>query len=174
MKRRPPGSIDCVVPWGRAFSCSLLPGCYLGLLGFNALWAVEHHLNHSVLHQRGKSKEQASNEPNVDSLDVGHFGQLGSQGSALGGQREHWEDACIKQTNQGLAIVSNIWLICYFVPLFFIPSWYVAYKIFLRDRSCEGKSSKLHQKKKNLKEMAALQWMSASPWQPAISSTVGF
>lgn len=89
MKRSPSGSVDRVVPGGRAFPCSLLPGCYLGLLGLDAFWAVEHHLNHSILHQRGETKEQASNEPNVDSLDVRHFGQFGSQGSALGGQREY-------------------------------------------------------------------------------------
>lgn len=101
MKRRPSSSVDRVVPGGRAFPRSLLPGRYLGLLGLDAFWAVEHHLNHSVLHQRGKAKEQASNEPNVDCLDVGHFGQFRSQGSALGGQREHREDACTDRQTKG-------------------------------------------------------------------------
>lgn len=148
MKRCPPGSVDRVVPGGRAFPCSLLPGCYLGLLGLDAFWTVEHDLNHGILHQRGKTKEQASNEPNVDSLNIGHFRQFGGQGSALGGQRQHWEDACTKKTNQDLVTESNIQLILHFwriyiyiYIIFYILYWY-------------------------------LQEMSASPWQPAISSTV--
>lgn len=76
MKRRPSGPVDRVVPGSGVLSRSLLLGCYFGLLGLDAFRAVEHHLNHSVLHQRGKTKQQASNEPDVDGLDVGHFGQL--------------------------------------------------------------------------------------------------
>lgn len=76
VKRCPSGSVDRVVPGSRALSCSLLFGCYLCLLCLNAFWAVEHHLNHSILHQRGETKQQASNEPDVDSLDVGYFRQL--------------------------------------------------------------------------------------------------
>lgn len=91
MKRRPSGPVDRVVPGSRALSRSLLFRCHLGLLGLNALWAVEHDLNHSVLHQRGETKQQASDEPDVDGLDVGHFGQFRRQGGALRGQREHGE-----------------------------------------------------------------------------------
>lgn len=72
----PSGSVDRVVPGSRALSCSLFFGCYLCLLCLNAFWAVEHHLNHGILHQRGETKQQASNEPDVDSLDVGYFRQL--------------------------------------------------------------------------------------------------
>ena len=93
MERRPAGPIDRVVASGGALSCSFLLGCYLGLLRLNALRAVEHHLNHSILHQRGKTEQQASDEPDVDGLDIGHLGQLRSQGRALRGQREHREDA---------------------------------------------------------------------------------
>lgn len=93
MKRRPPGPVDRVVLGSGALSKCLLLGCHLGLLGLDALRAVEHHLNHGVLHQRGKTKQQASDEPDVDGLNVGHFGQLRSQGGALRGQRQHREDA---------------------------------------------------------------------------------
>lgn len=93
MKWRPSCPVDRVVPGGGALPCSLLLGCYFGLLCLDAFRAVEHHLNHSVLHQWGKAKQQASNEPDVDGLDVGHFGQLRSQGGALRGQREHRQDA---------------------------------------------------------------------------------
>lgn len=96
VKRCPSGSVDRVVPGSGALSCSLLFGCYLCLLCLNAFWAVEHHLNHGILHQRGETKQQASNEPDVDSLDVGYFRQLWGQGGTLRGQREHWEDACME------------------------------------------------------------------------------
>lgn len=93
MKRRPSGPVDRVVSGAGALSCSFLLICHLGLLGLDALRAVKHHLNHGVLHQRGETKQQASNEPDVDGLDVGYFGQLRSQGGALRRQREHREDA---------------------------------------------------------------------------------
>lgn len=93
MERRPSGPVDRVVASSRALSRSLLLRRYPGLLGLDALRAVEHHLDHGVLHQGGEAKQQASDEPDVDGLDVGHFGQLGGQGGALGGQREHREDA---------------------------------------------------------------------------------
>lgn len=86
MKRRPSRPIDCVVLGSRNLPQSLLLGCHFGLFSLDALRAVEHHLNHSVLHQRGETKQQASDEPDVDGLDVGHFGQLGSQGGTLRGQ----------------------------------------------------------------------------------------
>lgn len=89
MKRCPSGPVDRVVPGSRTLSRSLLFRCYLGLLCLDALRAVEKDLNHSILHQRGETKQQASDEPDVDGLDVGHFGQLRSQGSTLRGQREH-------------------------------------------------------------------------------------
>ncbi len=76
MKRRPSSPVDRVVLGSRDLPRSLLLGCHLGLLGLDALRAVKHHLNHSVLHQRGETKQQASDEPDVDGLDVGHFGQL--------------------------------------------------------------------------------------------------
>lgn len=97
MQRRPSGPVDRVVLGSGALSHSLLLGCNLGLLGLDALRAVEHHLNHGVLHQRGETKQQASDEPDVDGLDVGHFGQFLSQGGALRGQREHREDAYTKK-----------------------------------------------------------------------------
>lgn len=93
VERRPSGPVDRVVAGSRALSRSLLLRRYPGLLGLDALRAVEHHLDHGVLHQGGEAKQQASDEPDVDGLDVGHFGQLGGQGGALGGQREHREDA---------------------------------------------------------------------------------
>lgn len=93
MERRPPGPVDRVVLRGGDLSQGLLLGRDLGLLRLDALRAVEHHLNHGVLHQRGEAEQQAGDEPDVDGLDVGHLGQLRSQGGALGGQREHREDA---------------------------------------------------------------------------------
>lgn len=76
MKRCPSGPVDRVVFGAGALSRSFLLICNLGLLGLDALRAVKHHLNHGVLHQRGETKQQASNEPDVDGFDVGHFGQL--------------------------------------------------------------------------------------------------
>lgn len=76
VERRPSGSVDRVVPGGGALSRGLLFGRDLCLLGLDALRAVEHHLNHGVLHQRGEPKQQAGDEPDVDGLDVGHFRQL--------------------------------------------------------------------------------------------------
>lgn len=93
MKRRPPRAVERVVLGSGDLSQSLLLGRYLGLLRLDALGAVEHHLDHGVLHQRGETEQEASDEPDVDGLDVGHFGQLRSQRGALGGQREHREDA---------------------------------------------------------------------------------
>lgn len=93
MQWRPPGAVDRVGLGSRALSRSLLLGRHLGLLGLDALRAVEHHLNHGVLHQRGEAEQQAGDEPDVDGLDVGHLGKLRSQGGALGGQREHRQDS---------------------------------------------------------------------------------
>lgn len=93
MKRRPSGPIHRVVPGSRTLPCRLLFRRYLGLLGLNALRTVEHDLNHGVLHQRGETKQQAGDEPDVDGLDVGHFGQFRRQGGALRRQREHGEDS---------------------------------------------------------------------------------
>lgn len=93
MKRRPPRPVDHVVLGPGAFPGGLLLGRHLGLLGLDVLRAVEHHLDHGVLHQRGETKQQAADEPDVDGLDVGHLGQLRRQRGALGGEREHREDA---------------------------------------------------------------------------------
>lgn len=100
MKRRPPGPVDRVVLSSRALSQSLLLRCHLGFFSLDALRAVEHHLNHSVLHQWCETEQQASDEPDVDGLDVGHLGQLRSQGGALRGQGEHRQDAYKKREDK--------------------------------------------------------------------------
>lgn len=95
VKRRPSRPVEGVVPGSGAFSGSLFLGGDLGLLCLDALWTVQHHLNYSILHQWGEAKQQTSDQPDVNGFHIGHFGQLWSQGGALGRQREHGEDACM-------------------------------------------------------------------------------
>lgn len=101
VQRRPSGAVDRVVAGHRALPRRLLLGRHPGLLGLDALGTVEHHLDHGVLHQRGEAEQQASNEPDVDGLDVGDLGQLGGQRGALGGEGEHRQDSCERGDGTG-------------------------------------------------------------------------
>lgn len=104
VQRRPSCAVDCVVARRRAFPRRLLLGCHPGLLSLDTLRTIEHHLDHGVLHQRGEAEQQAGDEPDVDGLDVGDFGQLGGQRGALGGQGEHREDSCERETGQATSV----------------------------------------------------------------------
>lgn len=104
VQRRPSGAVDRVVARRRALSRRLLLGRHPGLLGLDALGTIEHHLDHGVLHQRGEAEQQAGDEPDVNGLDVGDLGQLGGQRGALGGQGEHREDSCERETRRPTSV----------------------------------------------------------------------
>lgn len=88
MDGRSSGPVDSVV-FGRGLALRLLPPGYFGFFCLDPLGAVEHHLDHCVLHERGEAKQQAGDEPDVDGFDVRHFRELGGEGRAFGGQRQH-------------------------------------------------------------------------------------
>lgn len=109
VQRRPSGAVDRVVAGRRALPRRLLFGRHPGLLSLDALGTVEHHLDHGVLHQRGEAKQQARDEPDVDGLDVRDLGQLGGQRGALGGEREHREDSCERETRRATSVKRKRW-----------------------------------------------------------------
>lgn len=109
VQRRPSGAVDRVVAGHRALPRRLILGRHPGLLGLDALGTVEHHLDHGVLHQRGEAEQQASNEPDVDGLDVGDLGQLGGQRGALGGEGEHRQDSCERETGRATSVKRKRW-----------------------------------------------------------------
>lgn len=114
VQRRPSGAVDRVVARRRALSRRLLLGRHPGLLGLDALRTIEHHLDHGVLHQRGEAEQQAGNEPDVDGLDVGDLGQLGGQRGALGGQGEHREDSCKRETGRATSVKRKRLKLCFY------------------------------------------------------------